>query len=167
MNPAEAKTAAQIYLQDFESEVPKTVSLLQSIPATNLNYKPDAKSSTGLALCRHLVLNDLWFLNGVASGAYSPVPDASDTCGLMRPADCAERYARGMRSSLQRIQKLTGEELAREIEMFGVYKMPAVGYLSMALRHSIHHRGQLSSYARAMGGRVPAIYGPSADSVGS
>jgi hypothetical protein len=27
------------------------------------------------------------------------------------------------------------------------------------------HRGQLSSYARAMGGTVPAIYGPSADSV--
>jgi uncharacterized damage-inducible protein DinB len=38
-----------------------------------------------------------------------------------------------------------------------------IGYLSMALRHSIHHRGQLSSYARAMGGKVPQIYGPSAD----
>ena len=56
---------------------------------------------------------------------------------------------------------------ARIIELFGVYKMPAVAYLSMALRHSIHHRGQLSSYARAMGGKVPAIYGPSADSVGT
>ena len=29
---------------------------------------------------------------------------------------------------------------------------------------AIHHRGQLSAYLRPMGGTVPAIYGPSADS---
>jgi uncharacterized damage-inducible protein DinB len=27
----------------------------------------------------------------------------------------------------------------------------------------IHHRGQLSTYVRPMGGAVPSIYGPSAD----
>jgi hypothetical protein len=142
MNAAAAKTAAQIYLQDFEFEIPITLSLLQSIPANNLDYKPDAKSKTGLALCRHLVLNDLWLLDGVASGSYEPVPDASDACALMTPTDCAEHYAREMRSMLQRIRERTDEELARDIELFGVYKMPAVGYLSMALRHSIHHRSR-------------------------
>jgi uncharacterized damage-inducible protein DinB len=29
---------------------------------------------------------------------------------------------------------------------------------------AIHHRGQLSTYLRPMGGTVPSIYGPSADS---
>ena len=28
---------------------------------------------------------------------------------------------------------------------------------------AIHHRGQLSAYLRAMGGKVPGIYGPSGD----
>jgi hypothetical protein len=28
----------------------------------------------------------------------------------------------------------------------------------------IHHRGQLSTYIRPMGGKLPSIYGPSADS---
>ena len=28
---------------------------------------------------------------------------------------------------------------------------------------AIHHRGQLSAYLRPMGGKVPSIYGPSAD----
>jgi DinB family len=167
MNPESARTEAQIYLRDFESEIPTTISLLRSIPAGNLNYKPDPKSNTGLALCRHIVLNDVWLLDGVASGSYKPVPDASDGCGLMTPADCADRYAREMHSVLQRVNERTGQELARDIELFGVYKMPAVGYLSMALRHSIHHRGQLTAYTRAMGGKVPAIYGPSADSVGT
>jgi len=31
---------------------------------------------------------------------------------------------------------------------------------------AIHHRGQLSTYLRPMGGKVPAIYGPSADDPG-
>jgi len=31
----------------------------------------------------------------------------------------------------------------------------------------IHHRGQLSSYIRPMGGKVPSIYGPSGDDAGS
>jgi uncharacterized damage-inducible protein DinB len=30
----------------------------------------------------------------------------------------------------------------------------------------IHHRGQLSTYLRPMGARVPSIYGPSADDPG-
>src|SRR5687767_10530729 len=126
MNVDAAKTAAQIYLGDFESEIATTVSLLRAIPATNLSYKPDAKSSAGLALCRHLVLNDLWFLDGVASGSFKPVPDASDGCGLMTPADCAEHYAREMPAALQSIKERTDAELAREVELFGVYKMPAV-----------------------------------------
>ena len=29
--------------------------------------------------------------------------------------------------------------------------------------HGVHHRGQLSGYLRPMGGKVPAIYGGSAD----
>ena len=29
--------------------------------------------------------------------------------------------------------------------------------------HLAHHRGQLSVYLRLAGGRVPSIYGPSAD----
>jgi uncharacterized damage-inducible protein DinB len=31
------------------------------------------------------------------------------------------------------------------------------------LKHSIHHRGQLSAYLRPMGAKVPGIYGPSGD----
>jgi uncharacterized damage-inducible protein DinB len=68
----------------------------------------------------------------------------------------------GHGAALERIKELSGEALARPIALFG-FNMPAVGYMSLALRHSIHHRGQLSSYARAMGGKVPSIYGPSAD----
>jgi uncharacterized damage-inducible protein DinB len=32
---------------------------------------------------------------------------------------------------------------------------------------AVHHRGQLSSYLRPMGGKVPSIYGPSGDDPGT
>jgi len=32
---------------------------------------------------------------------------------------------------------------------------------------AIHHRGQLSTYIRPMGGKVPHIYGPSGDDPGT
>jgi uncharacterized damage-inducible protein DinB len=37
------------------------------------------------------------------------------------------------------------------------------GLLWIALFDGVHHRGQLSTYIRPMGGKVPSIYGPSAD----
>ena len=40
----------------------------------------------------------------------------------------------------------------------------ARGHMALTLLPDfIHHRGQLSTYLRAMGGKVPSIYGPSAD----
>jgi len=40
---------------------------------------------------------------------------------------------------------------------------PAFSYLQFAQDHLVHHRGQLSTYLRPMGGKVPDIYGGSAD----
>jgi uncharacterized damage-inducible protein DinB len=37
-------------------------------------------------------------------------------------------------------------------------------FLQFGLNHTIHHRGQLSTYLRPMGSKVPAIYGESYDS---
>jgi uncharacterized damage-inducible protein DinB len=44
-----------------------------------------------------------------------------------------------------------------------VLEAPVGDHLWWVLFDAIHHRGQLSAYARPMGGKVPAIYGPSAD----
>ena len=42
--------------------------------------------------------------------------------------------------------------------------MPKAALLrALLMNHTYHHRGQLSSYLRACGSKVPAIYGASAD----
>jgi len=45
-------------------------------------------------------------------------------------------------------------------------EMPVGEFLWFFFFDAIHHRGQLSTYIRPMGGKVPAIYGPSADDPG-
>ena len=57
---------------------------------------------------------------------------------------------------------LDGSKLSQTIDFFGM-KMPAVQYMVFTLAHMVHHRGQLSTYLRPMGSRVPSIYGGSFD----
>jgi len=65
-------------------------------------------------------------------------------------------------AALARVRARSGDALAKPMDFFG-NMIPAVNVLSVALCHSVHHRGQLSSYLRPMGGKVPSIYGPTAD----
>ncbi|MFB3923320.1 MAG: DinB family protein [Terriglobia bacterium] len=163
MDPKEAKTITEFLIADFESEMQSTLRVFQSVPGNHLDYRPDAKSKTGLGLLRHITLEDEWLLNCIANGAFIPPPDDSDTCGIMNPADAIVRYKEKVPAALDRVRSMSGEKLASVIDMFGKMKAPRVNFLAMAVKHSVHHRGQLSTYLRSMGGKVPGIYGPTAD----
>jgi uncharacterized damage-inducible protein DinB len=163
LNSTEAKTVADFLITEFEYEMQSTVKVLQAVPAGNLDYRPDAKSKTGLGLVRHITLEDEWLLNCIANGEFTPPPDDSDACGIMNPADAAARYKVKVPAALNRVRALPGEKLTTVVDLFGIVQMPLVNFLSMASKHSVHHRGQLSTYLRPMGGKVPGIYGPSAD----
>ena len=163
MRADEAKVIAEFVLSNLEGEIPTTAGVLAAVPPDRLDYRPDSLSNTALGLVRHVALEDEWLLNAVADGRIGPVPDDSDACGLMTPQDAIARYEERIPRAIGRVRALSGEDLLRDVEFLGGMRIPALGLLSLMLRHSVHHRGQLRSYLRAMGGKVPAIYGPSAD----
>ena len=163
MSAQDCKVAAGFYVGDFEGEIPVTVRVLSAVQEAGQNYKPDEKSKTGLGLARHITLEDAWLLEPAIKAEMQPLPDDSDVCGLTNGTDCAARYGETIPALLAQVKALTPEQLATEIDFFGMMKLPAVSLLGMAIRHSVHHRRQWSSYLRAMGGKVPGIYGPSAD----
>jgi uncharacterized damage-inducible protein DinB len=163
MDSQNAKTVADFITADFHHEMATTERVLAAVPVDHLDYRPDDKGKTGLGLVRHLALEDEWLLNCIANGAFTPPPDDSDACGIMTPADAIAQYQAKVPVALDRIRALSGEDLTQVIDLFGMIQAPRVNFLAMALKHSVHHRGQLSSYLRAMGGTVPEIYGPSAD----
>lgn len=163
MNPKDTKTIADFLIGDFSREMQTTERVLAAVPNDRLDYQPDPKAKTGLGLIRHLPLEDEWILNCIADGVFVPPPDQSDACGIMTPADAVARYKDTVPAALERVRALSGEQLAKELDLLGMMQAPAVGFLAMAVKHSVHHRGQLSTYLRPMGGAVPGIYGPSAD----
>jgi DinB family protein len=163
MNSTETKFIADFLVADFEREMQTTLSVLEAVPDGHLDYRPDPKSKTGLGLVRHIALEDDWLLNCIANGTFTPPPDDSDACGIMGPRDAVVRYKAKLPGALGRVRAMSGEALANTLNLFDMMQGPAVIFLAMALKHSVHHRGQLSTYLRAMGGKVPGIYGPTAD----
>jgi uncharacterized damage-inducible protein DinB len=165
MGSQETKTIGDFLIADFENEMKATQRVLAAVPATRLDYRPDSKSKTALGLLRHITLEDEWLLNCIADGKFVPPPDDSDACGIMNPADAVARYKEKVPVALARVRALSGERLSNVIDLLGMLQAPALNFISMATKHSVHHRGQLTTYLRAMGGKVPEIYGPTADTV--
>ena len=163
MDSKQTKAIADFLIADFESEMQTTLRVINAVPNDRLDYQPDSKSKTGLGLVRHLTLEDEWLLNSIANGEFAPPPDDSDACGIMNSAEAAARYKQKVPAALDRVRAMSGEQLSNVIDLFGMVQAPGVNFLAMTIKHSVHHRGQLSAYLRAMGGNVPGIYGPSAD----
>jgi uncharacterized damage-inducible protein DinB len=159
----ETKTVADFLAADFENEMQTTLRIIGVVPNGRLDYRPDSKSKTALGLVRHITLEDEWLLNCIANGEFTPPPDDSDACGIMNPADAVARYKEKVPAALSRVRALPGDKLTKVIDLLGMVQMPGINFLAMAAKHSVHHRGQLSTYLRPMGSKIPGIYGPSAD----
>lgn len=157
------KTVADFLTADFEGEIQTTVRVINAVPNDHLDYRPDSKAKTGLGLIRHIVLEDEWLLNSIANGAFTQPPDDSDACAIMNCADAIARYKERVPAALDRVRRMSSAQLTNVIDLFGKIQAPSINFLAIAVKHSVHHRGQLSTYLRPMGGTVPGIYGPSAD----
>jgi uncharacterized damage-inducible protein DinB len=149
-------------LQGFAPEMATALKVFRAIPDTNPDYRPDPKSKTALELAWHIASVDVWFLEGIAAHNFDPgekhMPDT-----IKSGADLADWYEPALKDGLAKVEAMTPEQLATNVNFYGMFNMPAAAYLQFFNNHHIHHRGQLSTYLRAMGGKCPSIYGGSAD----
>ena len=159
MGSTEAKTVADFLIADFEHEIQTTLRVLQAVPDGHLDYRPDSKAKTGLGLVRHIALEDPWLLNCIANGAFTPPPDDSDACGIMSPAEAIARYKESVPAALDRVRAMSGEALASTLNLFDMMQAPGVNFLAMALKHSVHHRGQSARTCARWAARSPGSTG--------
>jgi len=98
-------------------------------------------------------------------GAFEWNPDAAKQAEsrFTSVADVVEFYRKTFPEKIKALRALSGEQMAEPLDFFGMMKMPRAQFVAFANNHSIHHRGQLAAYLRALGSKVPNIYGPSAD----
>jgi uncharacterized damage-inducible protein DinB len=136
--------------------------VLASVPDDRKDYRPHEKSYTAAELTWHIAEAETLLLRAVADGNFDNFGAERDTAPAT-VAGIVEYYEANFAKQVERIKQLTGEQLAAPTPFFGILNQPLVSYLSFVSNHSIHHRGQLSTYLRPMGSTVPSIYGPSGD----
>ena len=165
MNAEQAKFLTEFFAGMIERESATTAKVLAAVPDSGRDYKPDPKSRSAWELATHLAASDVWFLQSILDGAfvYSEDGEKQAMAPIKNVNDLVAFYKRELPPRLAALRTLPPEKLTQVVDFFGVMQQPNATYLGFANNHSLHHRGQLASYLRAMGSNVPAIYGGSAD----
>lgn len=152
-----------VVLGTLKNESRTTRSVLAAVPNAHLDYRPEPCAKTANELLRHIASADNFFLKSIVDGVFAPgsvkIPEDVKT-----PEEIVEWYGSEYAKHFDAVTKLSGEQLIRMVNFRGLFERPAYTFLQAGLLHIVHHRGQLSTYLRPMGGKVPAIYGESYDS---
>lgn len=160
MTPEFALGYRAMMLDGILREAECTKRVIAAVPDEKAEYRPDPKARTAKELAWHIANSDIQFLDGIADLKFSM---ESPEHKPQTSADVVAWYDDNMKRGVARVQAMTAEQLLTPVNFFGVFNLPAVLYLGFLNNHSIHHRGELATYLRPMGSKVPSIYGGSYD----
>ena len=151
------------FLKHWEKEAPATRKVIGRIPEDRADFRADTKARTAREIAWLIVREEVSLVDGLERGVFewTEVP-APATVG-----EIVAQYDRQHDALTSRLQAITAPRWEDNLPFLfdGQEVMKETGY-EMAwgfLLDQIHHRGQLSTYLRPMGAKVPPIYGPSAD----
>lgn len=156
-------TPREFYLERRKAEMPAFINVLRALPADKTGYKPHDRSPSAEQL--------VWTLtNELRSCVEAATKNKAEwhtdpTPPLAEMIDLFERYYKELTEAVSKMDDAAWSGTAQFY--YGgklVSEQPVGQFLWFIHFDAIHHRGQLSAYLRPMGGSVPSIYGPSADS---
>lgn len=151
-----------LFLKFWNSEAPTTRTVISRIPEGS-TYRPDPKSRPASEIAWQIVCEEQVLVKGLEAGRL-------DWENFKAPATMKEvlaAYDQHQASAAGKLEALEPAQWAKEMPfMYGgqeVMRHTGYGHAWGFLFDIIHHRGQLTTYLRAMGAKVPQVYGPTAD----
>lgn len=164
-NSDQTKAVAEAMTALWKGEFPATLRVLSAVRDESRDYRPDGKSRSAWELAAHIATADLWFIEAIERGVFQFDAEAAKRteAQFRQVKDIVDFYEARIPAGIRRLRELSGDQLAEQLDFFGMIKMPRAAWIGFANNHSVHHRGQLSAYLRALGSKVPDIYGPSGD----
>jgi uncharacterized damage-inducible protein DinB len=155
-------TNREFHLQCRKNETNAFHRVLNALPHDKWDYTPHEKSQTANRI--------VWTLVGETQVLNELIDKGEFTFGAapeVAPAHLIEQFDKAWDLLLKKIEGMD-EAVWNKTGRFVLngqtrMEMPVSGFLWMFFFDAIHHRGQLSTYIRPMGGKVPSIYGPSGD----
>jgi hypothetical protein len=160
-------TPREQFLDAYEREHATTMKVLRAFPPGQTELRPHPKMKTARELAYVFVqecglgiagLDDA-IGKGVTGPSSPPVPDTwDDVLSALEISHVAFRKA---------FESYTDAQLLEPIKFFVAPKTigeyTRLQFAWFLLCDQIHHRGQVSVYLRMADGKVPSIYGPTAD----
>jgi uncharacterized damage-inducible protein DinB len=162
ITPEQARFLLALTLPNIKTEHATTKRVIEAIPLDKGDYRPEPIAKSALELAWHIVAAEHRFFGGICAGKFDFTPNHRPE-SVRNSAQIAGWFDESFNANVKQIESLSGEQLARPVDFRGMFQLPAVSFLTISQNHSIHHRGQLSTYLRPMGGKVPSIYGESYD----
>ena len=158
-------TNRQFFLQHCSSELPKHMAVIEAVPASQLGYRPHPRCRSSEELIGHLIghaqdLVELAQTGKINHRIQVPFKSLDEGIDMYRKAHTSAEQAVGALSDAT--WESPGQFL---LDGKVLYEYPRRDLAWLLHFDSLHHRGQLSAYLRPMGSKVPAIYGPSADTM--
>jgi uncharacterized damage-inducible protein DinB len=147
-------------LDGIVREAECTKKVIAAVPDAQSHYKPDPHARTAKELASHLASADIHFLNSIADLKFDMTETEHEPQTV---AELVAWYDQSLKDGVARVAAMTTDQLLTPVNFAGVFNLPAVLYLGFLNNHSIHHRGELATYLRPMGSKVPSIYGGSYD----
>ena len=152
----------QEFIQTWEEEFGRTMKVLKSFPADKLDVTPGPGARSAKEIVESLSLLES-FVDGSIRGQLSSSPTK-----LKSSLDeFVKTYEQIHQDRVRQLEKLTDDQFKKPITVTTgprqTGEMPLGKYLWFLLHDHIHHRGQLTVYNRLAGGKLPSVYGPSAD----
>ena len=157
-------TNQDFFAQTLSGEFQRFHNVIAALPAGKLDYKHDAKSRSAGDLVEHLIghfddLNELVDAGVINHRIQVPFKNLEDGIAVF------DRSFRGLESKLKTLGADKWDKPAEfRVGDKVIMQAPTQALMWLLLLDAVHHRGQLSTCIRPMGGKVPGIYGPSADS---
>lgn len=154
------------FVQSFSAEKPKFVRVLKAIPADKASYTPHPKSMTAADIAA-LLAGELHDACEIFDKGELEFVAPKTPAHVGESVEAYEKNADALEKRVAKADDAMWEGKAKFL-MDGkvVWEAPLGEMLWGFLFDAIHHRGQLSTYLRPMGAKVPSIYGPSADDPG-
>jgi len=155
-------TNQELHLKLWEREQTKFQRMIDAVQSDSVDYRPHPKSRSAAEMVTLLAREQELLCGMIDTGEIDFRDTGSDPIDEMRAL--WEKSTKGLRERLEKmddagwkkpVKFLMGGKIASE--------QPTSEWLWGFLHDMIHHRGQLSTYIRPMGGKVPSVYGPSAD----
>jgi len=155
-------TNREFHVQCRKSETLAFHRVLNAMPHDKFDYSPHEKSQSAARIVWTLVGETNACSDLIDKGEFSFTATPPNA-----PADLIAAFEQAWDKLLHKVEHMDEAAWSRPTRfMFNGQvrsEQPASHFLWLFLFDAIHHRGQLSTYIRPMGGKVPSIYGPSGD----